>query len=356
MKSFLIALGLLFTTLTLAGPAWSATVFARPSTLDATLRSAPCGATVVLRGPPPFGPTRALSGRSCPATKPVTIDATGAEIAGLWYFSRVAGVAIKGGLWRGGRDAAGKATIALRFDDAEHIRISGAKFDGPNTVPALMLMRTRQVAVTESDFTGFIAGISVIDADGLTVEHNRLHGLRADGMVAGRANNVRIADNVCEAANERFGADHPDCFQFYGAPGRVSTGIQVLRNRLSGFAQGVFLADGAYADVVIGGNTIAMAMGRGISVGPCTGCRVSGNTVSTARDAPDQSEIFLMAGIARCGNKVAPYMTPRGGRKRAASDGKCAAADNAPGRGGATSAKPEADEAAEPEPPAAAAR
>lgn len=283
-----------------AGTALGASVTATPATLDAMLKVAKCGDTVTLVAGQTYPGSRGLTGKAC-AGNPITLDARGATISGLHYHTKVSGLRIIGGQWSAG----------LRFDDAADLGIDAGLFDWPTTTAGLTLIRTKSITVTGSTFRASKAGISGVDNDGLRIEGNHFDRLRADGVVLGRPKNIIIRGNRCDAAPVITGADHPDCFQMYGAQGWQISDVLIEGNTMTGMAQGVFLGDhmvAPYYNVTIRRNTATVGMVRAISLSACAGvCRVEANTVTTQAGAQWQSGIFVPGSVARCGNTVSAY-------------------------------------------------
>ncbi|MBA4011940.1 MAG: hypothetical protein C0481_08755 [Phenylobacterium sp.] len=150
----------------------------------------------------------------------------------------------------------------------------------------ILIRNSSGVRVTGSEFQQLDHGISLTDSSDVRVDNNRMHDLRADGIVAVGASRVQIVGNSFTDFYPVSG-DHPDAIQFLtrGATARA-TDIVVSGNlitRGSGeVIQGVFITDQVglgYDRVTVTDNVVIGGMYNGIMVTKTNGLVVDGNLV-----------------------------------------------------------------------------
>lgn len=307
MRHLIIALATLATTFFVATSTPAATVFATPSTLDATLKAAQAGDTVILAGSAPFGPSRALTRKAS-----IMVDATGAVIDGAWYNSDTDGITLVGGTWRAN----------VRFDRAANLVLLGGLHQGSEAPDAAIngvtIIGGRNVAIEGVAFTGWKSALSMNDVDGYRVANSTFDRPRADGMVIGRSSNGAILDNRINLRAVLYGADHPDGVQLFGdkTAAYVVRNVEIARNSIRGVGQGIFQDDGPAEGIFVHHNNVLMGLPRGISVNNGAGNRVEDNLADTWPGATYQSRITTQTLVKRCGNVIKPYWPPGASRPK----------------------------------------
>lgn len=150
----------------------------------------------------------------------------------------------------------------------------------------ILIRSSSGVRVTGSEFQQLDHGISLTDSSDVRVDNNRMHDLRADGIVAVGTSRVQIVGNSFTDFYPVSG-DHPDAIQFLtrGATARA-TDIVVSGNLITrgsgGVIQGVFITDQiglGYDRVTVTDNVVIGGMYNGIMVTKTNGLVVGGNLV-----------------------------------------------------------------------------
>lgn len=150
----------------------------------------------------------------------------------------------------------------------------------------ILIRNSSGVRVTGSEFQQLDHGISLTDSSDVRVDNNRMHDLRADGIVAVGTSRVQIVGNSFTDFYPVSG-DHPDAIQFLtrGATARA-TDIVVSGNLITrgsgGVIQGVFITDQiglGYDRVTVTDNVVVGGMYNGIMVTKTNGLVVDGNLV-----------------------------------------------------------------------------
>lgn len=282
--------------LSLALPAWAAVLPTTPATLGANLSSAVPGDVLAL-APGDYG-SPIIEARQY-AAPGITLQASpGVIFKDLlirkhWQGKPAEGLTVVGG-----------EAKTVTVNGSNRIAIRDMKVAG-----ALGYRDALDVEITGNDVGGTKAapigtGITVMDADRVLIERNNVHHILVDGIRAvGSAdvlnadgtvktpklgiNNVRIRYNKIASFYPPAGA-HPDGLQMWSFGGKVATNIEIVGNWVdygegSGVAQGYFLTDGHYRNVLIRGNAATGTMWNGITVARGTDVVIEDN-LTTGRD------------------------------------------------------------------------
>lgn len=261
------------------------------------------GATVRL----PPGPQPFVEIRGQVFDPPVTIIATGADVAGVRIWDSK-GVIWKGGTVRapGGRNGAGSTNRGVDI-----LRSGNLNFDG----------------VTFTDAKGgFLAG----DSNDIVVRNSHFIRVRSDGIDLAGTSNVLIENNVFEDFQPvmtigRRGmpgykdGDHPDAVQMWATKeGRVVSDVIVRNNVIRGDLQGIntFGPSGdGHRRIVVENNQVRISFPPGISVWNCIDCKVRFNTVETIPGARfNANSTFKGSTGLFCGNRIVNVPRNEGNR------------------------------------------
>lgn len=291
----------------------AATLPATPATFLATVSSAAPGDVVEL-APGDYGsPIIEAKQFAAPG---ITIKAGPGVVFGdliirkHWQGKPAEGIAVVGGQAKS-VTVGGSNRIAIRdmlvtgplgFRDALDVEITGNEVAGTQAAP-------------------IGTGITVMDADRVLIARNHVHHVQVDGIRAvGSAdvlntdgtvktaklgiNNVRIAYNKVDSFFPPAGA-HPDGLQMWSF-GKVATNIEIVGNWIdygegSGVAQGIFVTDGTYRNVLIKGNAARGTMWNGITISRATGVVIEDN-FTQGRDTKSWIRTVANTGIAIKGN------------------------------------------------------
>ncbi|WP_448582594.1 right-handed parallel beta-helix repeat-containing protein [Thermaurantiacus sp.] len=301
------------------------TIRATCESFAAVARQAPAGATVRLRGD--CGLIQ-LHGRKTP----LTVDATGARMRGLWLMH------VRDVTWRGGTVEAPKGRNGENFNGyggtlewAERVTIEGVTF--ANAYRGLVTRRENSdITIRNNRFTDLRSdGLNLTGVTRGLVEGNRFESLSPirstctfpDGRVEGGGWNRR----VCEGKGGRWAdGDHSDCIQMWGTLVDVTVRGNVINTPAPNACQGITTfgqRQDRYTRVQILDNEVITDDWNGIAVGACTDCLIRGNKVRAAtREFADRPYIrtYGEPAVALCGNDVTgPHPKQRIGTERCRS-------------------------------------
>ncbi|MBC7737964.1 MAG: right-handed parallel beta-helix repeat-containing protein [Candidatus Saccharibacteria bacterium] len=194
-------------------------------------------------------------------------------------------------------------TLTGNLFDGDTARGVSAEDDGFPTAFGLSLRQTSQVRLDGNVIRNFYRGLVVSDSTDLTVRHNDVHDIRADGMDFAQVDRVLIEGNhIHDFRRVVASADHADMIQFWTrGTTRPSTDITIRGNILNSgtgmYTQSIFMRNDLvdtgkagramfYRRVVIEQNIVINAHMNGIAVGETHNLVIRNNTV--VRNAASQ--------------------------------------------------------------------
>jgi len=211
----------------------------------------------------------------------------------------------------------------------DRINVHGSLDGDPSDDTSLFLIRgSRNVTVTNSEFSELWHGIGILDNDGLLLSGNRFHDIRTDGIRGGGNSDVVIRGNSFTDFYPAEG-DHPDGIQLWTTNTKeVARNITIVDNVVTRGrgdpVQGIFLRDTfdqlPFQNVTVTGNVVVGAMNNGISVDGVNGLTLSGNQVIAATDQKSTIRVERATDASVTGNSAATYLyidNPDGGVDRA---------------------------------------
>jgi Ca2+-binding RTX toxin-like protein len=173
-----------------------------------------------------------------------------------------------------------------------NLNIHGSLNNNPGDDQSGLLVKdSSNVRIVGSEFHELDHGISLSNNDGVRIEGNSMHDMRADGVIAQGTSNVQVVGNVFTDFYPSEG-DHPDAIQFLtrGTTERAHD-ILVSGNLITrgdgAIIQGIFITDQiglGYDRVTVTDNVVVGGMYNGIMVAKANGVVVSGNTVAAYAD------------------------------------------------------------------------
>lgn len=183
--------------------------------------------------------------------------------------------------------------------DAENVSLDGMKVHGTldgnpgNDGWGMYVTESRNIRVTNSEFTELKRGMVFQRSSQLVVEDNHLHHLRSDGTNFSAVDTVLIKDNRYSDFFMK-GGDHPDAIQIWtagqkrGSSNITITGNQIFQGAGSGL-QGIFLRDEVgtmpFKNVRIDNNILyGNDMWQGIAVLHGSDVAITNNTVVSRND------------------------------------------------------------------------
>jgi Ca2+-binding RTX toxin-like protein len=171
--------------------------------------------------------------------------------------------------------------------------IHGSLNDNPGDDRSAVLVRgSSDVRVLNSEFQQLDHGISMVASNGVRLEGNAFHDIRADGVIGSGSSNVQVVDNTFTDFHPVDG-DHPDAIQFFTRNTTASAhDITISGNLIArgdgAIIQGIFVTDQVgnlpYQDLVITNNVLVGTMYNGIAVQNSENLLLSGNTVAAYSD------------------------------------------------------------------------
>lgn len=261
-------------------PLAAAVLPATSATIKSVFATANDGDTIVLAGI--FGRTN-LADRSF--AKSLTIDASNASFNGQLTMRAVAGVKVRGGLFS---MAPGDAQngLAVRVDFSDRVSFLNAAFVGAGiaTERGLAFVKSTNVLVKSSRFTGLRQGIGIDTVTGAMLTENNFVESTSDGIDIANSHDVTAISNLCKGSIPSPGA-HPDCIQLWSVAGQpMQSDIRLLNNKALGVTQGFTSFDPDAASgirISIIGNWVETSMSQGIACYGCFDSVITGNTLIT---------------------------------------------------------------------------
>ncbi len=288
-------------------------------------RAAPAGAVIRLTGD--CGQIR-LHRRN----RPLTVDATGARIRGLWLMH------VEDVIWRGGTVEAPGGRDGVKFDGyggtvewAKRVTIEGVTFT--NAFRGLVTRRENShVTIRNNIFTGLRSdGLNFTGIRNGLVEGNRFSDFAPirstcsfpDGRVQGGG----VARARCQADGGTWkDGDHPDCIQMWATIEDVVIRGNVINTPAPIDCQGItsFGQRGdRYVRIQVLDNEVVTDDWNAIAIGNCTDCLIRGNRVRAAtreRAGHPYIRTYGEPEVLACGNDVTgPHPKQRIGTERCRS-------------------------------------
>lgn len=220
--------------------------------------------------------------------------------------------------------------VSSRNIEFNGLNIHGSMNNNPADDQSGILVRdSSSVSITGSAFQQLDHAISLSGSTGVRIENNRIHDIRADGVIAVGSSSVQVIGNSFTDFYPAAG-DHPDAIQFLtrGATANardiVVSGNLITRGA-GGIIQGIFITDQiglGYERVTVTDNVVVGGMYNGIMVTSANGLVVTGNSViayadmnswirindsTNAQVANNQAMIFNLAGttnLTQSGNAI----------------------------------------------------
>jgi len=322
------------------------------ASIAALLAQAKPGDTVVV----PAGDyaNESLSGLSfSPA---VTLDARAAKVT-TFTAKDVTGLHVLGGTWANaiGETWAGHTwAFAVDCERCHDVTFDGATVTGPPPdAPGrdfagfgISFLSSDHVAVTNSKFTGFRAGLVFSLTGDFVARGNDFGFMTSDGLDVGQGWRGVIEDNVFHDTHI-IAKEHPDGIQMWSRPNAPPTSdIVIRRNKVTGGSQGISgfdaalkepagykLADGrvlekeeavpngGYERITIEDNDVSVGFTNAIALVNARDSVIRNNRVSTIEDSRYPARIVMRpddSGVKHCGNTVQP-----GAGRPGWDDGRC---------------------------------
>jgi hypothetical protein len=253
------------------------------------------GPGAVVQLPPGPQPMVTITGQRF--DPPVTIIATGADVAGLRITNS------EGIVWKGGTiHAPGGKNAVPPLDRGVDIRSSAAiTFDGvtfTNARNAILVDETDRMTVINSQFTDLRSdGIDATGVRSMLIENNDF------------SNFTPILPIGFSTQPGYVQGDHPDAVQFWvGSAGHPATDVIVRNNRIEGVLQGIntFGPTGSgHLRLTIEYNQLRIKQAAGISLIDCISCVIRFNSVETLPGAPFRANAYTRNSTGSfCGNRI----------------------------------------------------
>lgn len=204
----------------------------------------------------------------------------------------------------------------LTFDN---VVIRGPEGDAGYESNPFIVRGSQNVAITNSEITHLRYGINMLNNDGVLIEGNYFHDLRADGWHGGGVSNITITKNVFTDFRPLDG-DHPDAIQFWTRNETESASNITITDNLiyrgdGGAIQGIFMGDEhdnlPYKNVEIAGNVVLGGMYNGIHVETAEGLTLTDNTVI---GYTDQDSWIRVNDVTKMSGNTAQYYLIEGAK------------------------------------------
>jgi nitrous oxidase accessory protein NosD len=169
------------------------------------------------------------------------------------------------------------------------VAFEGEVKDGFGVGVGLLVRRSRDVALIDSELSDFRNGLHVANSKDVTIRGNEFTGMSNDSMILGGIEGARIENNRFHDQKSPEDLRHKDSIQFHTRNG-PSRDIEIRGNRIENpeVSQSIFFGnnvaregdlDAFYADVVIEDNFIRGAHAHGITIEHGLRVRIEDNTV-----------------------------------------------------------------------------
>lgn len=274
-------------TLAFAGHAMAATITATPDTVYAKVQGAQQGDVVQLQS---GTYTLNLWALKKPGEVVVT-PAPGARVVATTInaddsaFLTFRGIAVK---------MTPATPIGLEVHRSHDLTFDGLAIQGPDCraptglgVMFRSLPTRSNVTLKNSTLSCVGTGISVIESDDVTIDHNNLHDLQTDGITLSGVSNAVVKNNT-GGDFHTAGGGHPDFIQWFNAGSTQNRNLQIIGNRFerSGgdLVQGIFGEDGS--NITIQNNILIGTMYHGISLARTHTFTISHNYVQPEKGDP----------------------------------------------------------------------
>lgn len=239
--------------------------------------------------------------------QPVVVEATGRTVHGL---------VVEGGgnlIWRGGtivapggppgRDASGKAFYGVLVEDAQNVVLQSVQLTQARK--AVAVRGSEQVTLEASRCSGDVEDCMIVARSrGIRLLNNEFGPFRRFFTLCQRGDVISQGEGrrACEAGGGRWTDGwHADALQLRNGV----TDVLASGNRITTTGQGLTQmdapGDAPLADVRLENNVIASGR-NGITLTECSGCRITGNRLTTA--VPAWKSVIRPGRALACGNDV----------------------------------------------------
>lgn len=192
-------------------------------------------------------------------------------------------------------DASENIVIRNALFDGDNAFGTGTSADGYGTGTGLAILNSSDIAVIDSEITGFMKGLKLGSSNNVVLSGNEFHSMRSDALSMGSITNVLIENNYFHDRNPAPDTeDHADFIQLMSKNADIASSGLVVRGNLfdigdGGKSQSLFLNNRAvqngagedmfYRDFLIEDNVIINGQVNGIVIGATDGLIVRNNTV-----------------------------------------------------------------------------
>ncbi|MDZ4373136.1 MAG: right-handed parallel beta-helix repeat-containing protein [Phenylobacterium sp.] len=198
----------------------------------------------------------------------------------------------------------------------EGLNVHGSLDGNPqNDTNGLMIRRSSDVTVRDSDFEDLEFGISHRDSNNILIDGNKFNNIQTDGVRGGGTSHITVSNNYFTNFYPKE-KDHPDAIQFWTTHTTTSaTDIVVTGNvfvRGEGEAiQGIFFRDQVgdlpYKNVLISDNLVVGGVINGIKVNGADGLIISNNVVGSLPDQKSAIGLEYVTNVQLTNNASSHY-------------------------------------------------
>ncbi|QGP78195.1 right-handed parallel beta-helix repeat-containing protein [Sphingobium sp. CAP-1] len=185
------------------------------------------------------------------------------------------------------------ATLKLAIIQSDGVILRGGTFSGAMGAGgegyAILLRQARRISFESPTMRASMRGLVIDRSSDVRVTRATITDMRIDGINIASSQRVTVTDSSC--SNFDTGEAHPDCIQMWSRPDRgITQDVTLLRNRSVGKMQGFTgfnhvrngVNDGGFDRITIKDSFVAGEDApRGIFLGDCRDCVVTGNRAQT---------------------------------------------------------------------------
>lgn len=222
---------------------------------------------------------------------------------------------------------AARMTSFNAYGSAGYRLVGGTIVGGNASGYGVSIRASQRMQVIGVRVEGVKRGFVVLNSTDVDLFGNAAVETTVDGFVTAESQRVNIVGNTC--VSNSTGKEHPDCYQSWSRPGKITTDLIFVGNTARGNVQGIslfnhearatkladgttaMLNDGGYDRIVIVNNGVDNLYPQGINASDVRGLVLTGNRAASLAGARWRTSINVARSTGTfCGN-VSPD-TPKG--------------------------------------------
>ncbi|MEM6900212.1 MAG: right-handed parallel beta-helix repeat-containing protein, partial [Pseudomonadota bacterium] len=192
----------------------------------------------------------------------------------------------------------GQGTRLVDIEDSDYITVVNseiyAKVDNIYEGYGIYTKNANNILIDNNYVHDVNTGITAFSGDGVVVTNNYIDYMGQDFLKGGGLSNFVYADNIGGGNLFPSPSAHADFMQFQGSSNDGVISGNVFLSQSSERAQGIFLDDGVYTDILIEQNILYTGKNNGIKVDAGSGITAQNNTVLSTPGAGHTSSFISL--------------------------------------------------------------